>query len=86
MVYRASLIPDAAAALARWRRLFAERGENPIFVMAQTFDDVDPRPLGFDGADRVSAAQADQGTAAGRSTRWKSSTRRSRPTCSPMTT
>ena len=50
MVYRASLIPDTAASLARWRRLFAAHGENPIFVMAQTFDDVDPRPLGFDAA------------------------------------
>ena len=50
MVYRASLIPDTAATLARWRRLFAAHDENPIFVMAQTFDDVDPRPLGFDGA------------------------------------
>ena len=51
MVYRASLIPDTAATMARWRRLFAERhGESPIFVMAQTFDDADPRPLGFDAA------------------------------------
>ncbi len=51
MVYRASLIPDTASTIARWRRLFAEaHGENPVFVMAQTFDDVDPRPLGFDGA------------------------------------
>jgi hypothetical protein len=51
MVYRASLIPDTAAALARWRGLFLERfGEHPIFVMAQTFDDLDPRPPGFDGA------------------------------------
>jgi hypothetical protein len=51
MVYRASLIPDTGATLARWRRLFTERfGEDPIFVMAQTFDDLDPRPLGFDGA------------------------------------
>ena len=51
MVYRGGLIPDARQALARWRRLFAQRhGEEPIFVMAQTFDDVDPRPLGFDAA------------------------------------
>jgi len=51
MVYRASLIPDTAATIARWRRLFDERhGENPIFAMAQTFDDRDPRPLGFDAA------------------------------------
>jgi hypothetical protein len=51
MVYRAGLVPDAAAATARWRRLFAEGfGENPLFIMAQTFEDVDPRPLGFDAA------------------------------------
>ena len=51
MIYRASLIPEAAATLARWRRRFeAEHGEQPVFVMAQTFDDLDPRPLGFDGA------------------------------------
>jgi hypothetical protein len=51
MVYRAGLIPDTAATLARWRRLFeTAHGEKPIFVMAQTFDDIDPRPLGFDAA------------------------------------
>jgi hypothetical protein len=50
MVYRASLIPGAAEALARWRRLCAAEGEDPVFVMAQTFDDIDPRPLGFDAA------------------------------------
>ena len=50
MVYRAGLIPETAAALARWRGQFAALGETPIFVMAQTFDDVDPRPLGFDAA------------------------------------
>lgn len=48
MVYRAGLIP--AGAVARWRRLFAAAGENPVFVMAQSFDDRDPRPLGFDAA------------------------------------
>ena len=51
MVYRASLIPDTAATMARWRRLFDEQhGETPIFVMAQTFDDSDPHPFGFDAA------------------------------------
>jgi hypothetical protein len=51
MVYRAGLIPECARTIARWRRIFAEHfGENPIFVMAQCFDDVDPRPLGFDAA------------------------------------
>jgi hypothetical protein len=51
MVYRASLIPECARTIARWRRIFSEDfGENPIFVMAQCFDDVDPAPLGFDAA------------------------------------
>jgi hypothetical protein len=51
MVYRASLIPQTAKTLARWRRRFADaHGEQPLFVMAQTFADLDPRPLGFDAA------------------------------------
>ncbi len=51
MVYRGSLIPEAAQSLARWRRCFVEQfQEDPIFVTAQCFDDVDPRPLGFHGA------------------------------------
>lgn len=51
MVYRADAIPDCAATLAHWRRAFRDRhGEEPILVMAQGFDVVDPRPWGFDGA------------------------------------
>ena len=51
MVYRAGLIPECARTVARWRRLCVEQfGENPLFVMAQCFDDVDPGPQGFDGA------------------------------------
>ena len=48
MVYRAGLIP--AGAVSRWRRLFAAAGENPLFVMAQSFGDRDPRPMGMDAA------------------------------------
>ena len=48
MVYRAGLIPEGA--VARWRRLFRAAGEDPMFVMAQSFDDRDPRPLGMDAA------------------------------------
>ncbi|MGI4950589.1 MAG: glycoside hydrolase family 99-like domain-containing protein [Janthinobacterium lividum] len=48
MVYRVGLIP--AGAVARWRRLFAEAGEEPVFVMAQSFDDRDPRRFGMDAA------------------------------------
>jgi len=51
MIYRANLIPEARAAMARWRAMFnAEFDENPIFVMAQAFDAEDPRDYGFDGA------------------------------------
>ena len=48
MVYRAGLIP--AGAVARWRRLFAAAGEDPLFIMAQSFDDRDPRRFGMDAA------------------------------------
>jgi glycosyltransferase involved in cell wall biosynthesis len=51
MIYRAELIPEPRAALARWRQIFtAEFNEDPIFVMAQAFDAEDPRDYGFDGA------------------------------------
>ena len=48
MVYRAGLIPRGA--VARWRRLFAAAGEEPMFVMAQSFGDRDPRRFGMDAA------------------------------------
>ncbi len=50
MVYRAGLIPGTAAAVARWRALFRQYDEDPVFVMAQSFDDRDPRPFGMDAA------------------------------------
>ena len=51
MIYRARLIPDTAATIARWRRrLRALCGEDPVFVMAQSFGDTDPRPSGLDAA------------------------------------
>lgn len=51
MVYRPALIPDTAATTTRWRQMFRERhGEDPLLVMAQSFDAMDPRPLGFDAA------------------------------------
>lgn len=51
MIYRASLIPDAARRIATWRALFAARhGENPLMVMAQSLGDYDPTPYGLDGA------------------------------------
>ena len=48
MVYRAGLIPQGA--VARWRRLFQIAGEDPWFIMAQSFDDRDPRLLDMDAA------------------------------------
>ncbi|MGO8800105.1 MAG: glycoside hydrolase family 99-like domain-containing protein [Roseiarcus sp.] len=51
MIYRPGLIPHAAKAIARWRGLFARHfGENPIIVMSQSFDDLDPTAFGLDGA------------------------------------
>ena len=51
MIYRPGLIPDAARSIARWRALFADRfSENPIIVMSQSFDDLDPRGIGLDAA------------------------------------
>lgn len=50
VVYRPSLLPDARATVARWRKHCLDAGlGNPFMVMAQ-FDDEDPRPLGFDAA------------------------------------
>ena len=51
MLYRPSLLPDAAATLVRWREHFARAGiADPYFVMVQAFDDHDPRRYGFDAA------------------------------------
>ena len=51
MVYRGRLIPDAAATVDRWRHLFRDGfGEDPVFVMAQSFGDTDPLACGMDAA------------------------------------
>ncbi len=51
MVYRAGLIPDTAATIARWREAFRrDHGEDPLLVMSQSFGAQDPRPMGFDAA------------------------------------
>ena len=43
MVYRAGLVRGGAAAVARWRRRFRDaHGEDPLLVMAQSFDERDP--------------------------------------------
>jgi glycosyltransferase involved in cell wall biosynthesis len=50
-IYRVTLIPDAVARIAKWRRIFKERhGEEPLLVMAQSLGDYDPEPYGLDGA------------------------------------
>ena len=51
MVYRARLIPDTATTVKRWRRLFrTASGDDPMFIMAQSFGDTDPRNYGMDAA------------------------------------
>jgi glycosyltransferase involved in cell wall biosynthesis len=51
MIYRAAIIPDSKATIARWRGLFrARHGEDPLIFMAQSFHDNDPLPHGLDGA------------------------------------
>ncbi len=51
MIYRVTLIPDAAARIAKWRRMFRElHDENPLIVMVQSLGDYDPTPYGLDGA------------------------------------
>jgi len=47
MVYRAGLIPGGAATVARWRRAFAATGHDPMFIMAQSFGERDPREVGM---------------------------------------
>ncbi len=51
MIYRVTLIPAAAARIAKWRRMFRElHNEDPMIVMAQSLGDYDPAPYGLDGA------------------------------------
>lgn len=50
-IYRPGHIPDTKGTIARWRNLFDSRHQlKPLFFMAQSFDDRDPRVHGFDGA------------------------------------
>jgi lipopolysaccharide biosynthesis protein len=51
IVYRASVLPDAAGTAARWRKRAAELGFAGLYlVAARSFGTVDPRPLQFDAA------------------------------------
>jgi O-antigen biosynthesis protein len=51
IVYRATVLPDARATVARWKEHCAKKGiAEPFLVAARTFDVLDPRPLGFDAS------------------------------------
>lgn len=51
IVYRASELPEPRATIARWRARWTEvLGVAPWLLMAQSYDDRDPRPYGLDGA------------------------------------
>jgi O-antigen biosynthesis protein len=51
MIYRPGLLPEPVATMRRWRVEFARAGlSNPYIVMAQAFDDWDPRLHGVDAA------------------------------------
>jgi GT2 family glycosyltransferase len=49
LVYRASLLPDAAATAERWRSCFRERGHGELhLVMVRSFTEMRPHLHGFD--------------------------------------
>lgn len=51
VIYSPSNIPDARVAISRWRTALTSRcGSEPLMLMAQTYDDYDPRVYGLDGA------------------------------------
>jgi O-antigen biosynthesis protein len=51
IVYRATLLPDARATVARWKKHCAKKGiAEPFLVAARSFDVSDPRSLGFDAS------------------------------------
>lgn len=51
LIYRAGIMPDPKATVARWREYFISKGVGePFVVMCQTFGDNDPRPYGMDAA------------------------------------
>lgn len=51
MFYRPKAAPDARRTVKRWRNYFMEKGVgNPYVIMAQAFNDFDPRPYEMDAA------------------------------------
>ena len=56
VVYRATLLPDAAATVVRWRQRAVQHGLAGLYLIAaKAFDVKDPRRLGFDAAVQFSA-------------------------------
>ncbi len=50
-IYRPGHIPDLSSKLQKWKQSFSARhGIEPLFFMAQGFENFDPRPSGLDGA------------------------------------
>ncbi|MFY2763408.1 glycoside hydrolase family 99-like domain-containing protein [Arenimonas sp. MALMAid1274] len=50
IVYRPSILPDAAATVQRWRKHCREAGIGEIYLTMAQFDVEDPREYGFDAA------------------------------------
>ncbi|MCF5931428.1 glycoside hydrolase family 99-like domain-containing protein, partial [Xanthomonas perforans] len=50
ILYRPSLLPDAASTLDRWRTHCRESGVGELFLCMVQFDKLDPREYGFDAA------------------------------------
>ncbi|MET0269680.1 MAG: glycoside hydrolase family 99-like domain-containing protein, partial [Sphingomonas sp.] len=50
VIYRVAHLPDPLAWIAAFPPACAARGEDPVIWLAQTFEDLDPRPYGLDGA------------------------------------
>jgi glycosyltransferase involved in cell wall biosynthesis len=51
MIYRPNIIPEPQESIRRWRELFkSNHGEDPIFVMGQSFNQKDPTEFGLDAA------------------------------------
>jgi len=59
VVYRATLLPDAAATVVRWRQRAVQQGLAGLYLIAaKAFDVKDPRRLGFDAAVQFPPHQA----------------------------
>lgn len=50
LLYRPSLLPDAAATLERWRQHCRDAGIGELFLCMVQFDKLNPREYGFDAA------------------------------------